>query len=132
MIATQTASVLEERLHARARRIHAEMALLAVDVAVFDDCGYWHGVGMRSCAEWISRRLSFSRHDADALLLAGHALGELPAIAEAFSAGEISLDKARMLVPSFLPRTMRSGRSGRGRRRPDSSRGGVARSGSRS
>ena len=87
----------------RARRVHAEMALLAADAAVFDDCEYWRGVGMRSCAEWISKRLGFSRHDADALLLAGHTVRELPRIREAFCAGEISLDKARMLAPVVPP-----------------------------
>ena len=88
---------------ARAARVHAGMAALSADVAVFDDGGHWRGTDARSCAEWISRHLGFSRHDAEALLLAGHAVRELPKVAEAFSAGEISLDKARMLAPVVLP-----------------------------
>jgi hypothetical protein len=88
---------------ARATRIHSETSALAADVAAFDDGGHWRGTGARSCAEWITRHLGFSRHDAEALLLAGHGVRELPEVAEAFAAGEISLDKARMLAPVVLP-----------------------------
>ncbi len=90
-------------MRARAAHIHAEMAAFAADVALFDDAGHWRGTGARSGAEWITHHLGFSRHDADALLLAGHALRELPEVEEAFFAGEISLDKARMLAPVVLP-----------------------------
>jgi hypothetical protein len=52
---------------------------------------------MRSCADWLIVHGGFDRHTADALLRAGQAARELPAIGEAFSAGKLSLDKVRSL-----------------------------------
>lgn len=88
---------------ARAAHINAEMAELARDVCVFDDNQCWVGAGMRSCADWITNRLGFSRHTAESLLLAGQAARELPAVAEAFQSGELSIDKVRVLSPVATP-----------------------------
>jgi len=95
MIAAQT--TLEERLRAKCRRAHALMAEVAEMAVEFDDSGEWRGIGLRSCADWLVVDGGFDRHTADALMRAGRAARELPEVGEAFSTGELSLDKVRSL-----------------------------------
>jgi hypothetical protein len=52
---------------------------------------------MRSCVDWFVTHLGFNRLFAEAMLRAGHAERELPEVGEAFSAGELSLEKVRLL-----------------------------------
>jgi hypothetical protein len=80
-----------------AKRMHADSAEMAELATEHDDSGDWRKAGMRSCADWIVVRLGFDRYTAEALLRAGHATCVLPQVAEAFSAGELSLDKVRSL-----------------------------------
>lgn len=88
---------LERRIRDRAARIHAETAELARDLVAFDESGCWRGTGMRDCADWITSNLGYDRPNARALMLAGHAARELTEVGEAFSAGELSVDKMRLL-----------------------------------
>ncbi|HEV7465786.1 MAG TPA: DUF222 domain-containing protein [Candidatus Dormibacteraeota bacterium] len=88
---------LETRVRAMVPQIHATMAQFSELVCAFEDSGEWQGAGMRSCADWLIVHGGFDRHTADALLRAGHAARELPEIGEAFSAGDLSLNKVRSL-----------------------------------
>ena len=54
---------------------------------------------MRDCADWVSCNLGRDRQNAKALMLAAQAARELPELGEAFSAGELSVDKVRLLAP---------------------------------
>jgi hypothetical protein len=66
--------------------------------AEFDSAGGWGGIGMRSCAHWLSVFCGLNEGDARELLRVGHALEELPAIASSFGAGRLSLDKVRSIT----------------------------------
>ena len=94
---------LERRMRERAAAIHAQSAELARDLALFDELDGWRGTGMRDCADWVTCRLGFNPQNARALMVAGHAARELPEVAEAFSAGELSVDKVRLLAPVVAP-----------------------------
>jgi hypothetical protein len=58
---------------------------------------------MRDCADWVSCNLGRDRQNAKALMLAAHAARELPELGEAFAAGELSVDKLRLLAPVVEP-----------------------------
>ncbi len=78
-------------------RMHADSARMAELVCAFADGGDWRRAGVRSCADWVMANLGFDRYTTDKLLRAGVAARRLPAVAEAFSAGELSLDTVGML-----------------------------------
>ncbi len=78
-------------------RMHADAARMAELVCAFADGGEWRRAGVRSCADWVMANLGFDRYTTDKLLRAGVAARQLPAVAEAFSAGELSLDTVGML-----------------------------------
>jgi hypothetical protein len=106
MIAPQPAvdlQSLEARIRERNARIDAETAELARDLAVFDDHEGWRGTGRRDCVDWVSCNLGRDRQNAKALMLAAHAARELPELGEAFAAGELSVDKLRLLAPVVAP-----------------------------
>src|SRR5438105_501915 len=90
---------LEERIRERAAAIHAQTAELARDLALFDELDGWRGTGMRDCADWVTCHLGYNPQNAKALMVAAHAARELPEVGEAFSAGELSVDKVRLLAP---------------------------------
>ncbi len=78
-------------------RMHADAARMAELVCAFADGGEWRRAGVRSCADWVMANLGFDRYTTDKLLRAGVAARQLPAVAEAFTAGELSLDTVGML-----------------------------------
>ena len=94
---------LQERIRERAAGIHAQTAELARDLAVYDDHNGWCGKGMRDCADWVTCNLGFNPQNAKALMVAAQAARELPEVGEAFSAGELSVDKVRLLAPVVAP-----------------------------
>jgi hypothetical protein len=105
MIAQPTVDLdaLETRIRERQVRIDAETAEQARDLAVFDDHQGWRRSGMRDCADWVSCNLGRDPQNAKALMAAGHAARELPELGAAFFAGEISVDKLRLLAPVVEP-----------------------------
>jgi len=96
-------ALLEDEIRAAAADIHARMARLAERLVDFEERGLWRGSAMRDCAEWVSCNLGFDRHNARALMAAGHAARELTELGEGFSAGELSVDKLRLLAPVVTP-----------------------------
>jgi hypothetical protein len=89
---------LERRIRERSARIHAETAELARNLALFDEHDGWRGMGLRDCADWVTCNLGYNPQNAKALMVAGHAACELSEVGEAFSAGELSVDKVRLLA----------------------------------
>ncbi|ALE84001.1 DUF222 domain-containing protein [Pseudonocardia sp. HH130629-09] len=67
-------------------------------LAEFDDRGGWCGVGVRSCAHWLTWRAGMSLRTATEHLRVAHALTRLPRITEAFAAGRISYSKIRAIT----------------------------------
>jgi hypothetical protein len=93
----------ESEILGDAADIHARMARLAGKLVVFDERGLWRRTAMRNCEDWVTCKLGFDRSQARSLMLAGHAARELPEIGEAFAAGEVSVDKMRLLAPVVAP-----------------------------
>ena len=91
---------LKERILERNRCIQALTAAQAEDVALLDELDGWRGDGRRDCLDWVSCTLGCSLHNARALLAAGQAVRELPEIGDAFAAGELSVDKMKLLAPT--------------------------------
>jgi hypothetical protein len=94
----QAAEGLADRIGELAANIHAATAELARLAADFDTAEQWAGNGIRSCAHWLSINTGFDTWTAAELLRIGHALRELPQIAEAFAAGRLSFDKVRAVT----------------------------------
>ena len=89
---------LKERIHERNVRIQTLTAEQARDLALLDELDGWRGDGRRDCVDWVSCELGWSLPNARALVAAGQAARELPELGDAFSAGELSVDKMRLLA----------------------------------
>src|SRR4029077_5718320 len=73
------------------------------DLVLFDELDGWRGMGLRDCADWVTCNLGYNIQNAKALMVAAHAARELPELGEAFAAGELSVDKMRLLAPVVEP-----------------------------
>jgi Domain of unknown function (DUF222) len=91
---------LEDRIRERNLLLQMLTAAQAEDVARFDELNGWRGDGRRDCVDWVSCTLGYSLPNAKALVIAGQAARELPEIGDAFSAGELSVDKMKLLAPT--------------------------------
>ncbi len=96
---------LDDDLGRRSAQAHAAMAGVALAAAEFDEIGGWCDVGMRSFGQWLSVSAGFDPRTGNELLRVGKALKELPLIAEAFAAGQLSFDKVRMVTRVAGPET---------------------------
>ena len=85
-------------------RLEAEIVSMAADLAAaeaqwiiwiaeYDRRRGWEKWGCRSCAHWLSWQCSMSLHASQERLRTGHALVDLPAIAEAFVARSAQLQQ---------------------------------------
>ncbi len=83
--------------------IQAAQAEFVQRLAAFDDGTGWGGAGIRSCAHWLSIQAGLDLHTSSDLLRVGHALADLPLIRQAFSAGQLSLDKVRAMLGVATP-----------------------------
>src|SRR4029079_1417347 len=70
-----------------------------------DDRGLWGRPGLRSAAHWLSWRLGMRLGAAPGHRRGGDALRQLPAIATAFGAGQLSYCKVRALTRVATPTT---------------------------
>jgi len=91
---------LKERIHERNVLIQTLTAEQARDLALLDELDGWRGDGRRDCVDWVSCTLGYSLHNARALVAAGQAARELPELGDAFAAGELSVDKMKLLAPT--------------------------------
>jgi hypothetical protein len=67
-------------------------------LAVFDRRGGWHGIGLLSCAHWLTWRCAISLHTAREHLRVAHALEALPRVASLFAEGRLSYSKVRAIT----------------------------------
>jgi Domain of unknown function (DUF222) len=88
---------LEDRIRERNLLLQMLTAWQAEDLALFDELHGWGGKGLRDCADWVTNNLGYSPHNAKGLMAAGQAARELPEVGDAFAAGELSVDKMRLL-----------------------------------
>jgi hypothetical protein len=92
-----------EQVGALAGRLHAATAQFVDVAASFDESEQWAGIGLRSCAHWLTIATGIDLWNARETLRVGHALRTLPLIHEAFTAGRLSFDKVRALTRVATP-----------------------------
>jgi len=91
------------RIEELSAQIHAATAELVQLSAEYDDVGGWLGVGLRSCAHWLSIHAGVDVGTGAEMVRTGHALEALPQIAEAFAEGRLSFDKVRKVTRVAVP-----------------------------
>ncbi|EFC86061.1 HNH endonuclease signature motif containing protein [Parafrankia sp. EUN1f] len=96
---------LETAICQWAGRIAAATCTWLALLAAFDRRTGWSGIGMRSCAHWLSWRCGLSPRTAREHLATAHALEQLPAIRTAFAAGTLSYSKVRAITRVARPDT---------------------------
>ncbi|WNV75916.1 HNH endonuclease signature motif containing protein [Geodermatophilus sp. DSM 44513] len=96
---------LAAAITAGAVRLAAATAAWLRLVAEFDDRGGWHGVGIRSCASWLSWQCGLSLGPAREHVRVARALRVLPRTEAAFAAGQLSYSKVRALTRIAEPDT---------------------------
>lgn len=88
----------EDEICTLAAQIHAATARLAGLIAEQDRSLRWAEAGARSCAHWLTIATGFDLRSSNELVRVGHALEQLPKIAEAFNEGRLSFDKVRAVT----------------------------------
>src|SRR3954471_21091962 len=83
---------------AGAVRLAAATAAWLRLVAEFDERGGWHGVGIKSCAHWLSWQCGLAPVTAREHVRVARALRGLPKIAAAFANGRLSYAKVRAVT----------------------------------
>src|SRR3954451_20796168 len=89
---------LAAAITAGAGRLAAATASWLRLVGEFDDRGGWHGVNIRSCAEWLAWQCGLSPGAAREHVRVARALQSLRSIDGAFAAGRLSYSKGRALT----------------------------------
>ena len=79
-----------DALHRRACSIQRSLLALVGEV---DRKRAWHGSGARDLAHWLQMRCGISNWKARRWIAAAHALESLPRTSEAFSTGDLGIDK---------------------------------------
>jgi hypothetical protein len=92
-----------DRICELSARVHATMSELVALAADFDDNHGWDGYGIRSCAHWLAINAGVDVWTGMEMVRVGHALSELPLLAEAFASGELSFDKLRHVTRVVQP-----------------------------
>lgn len=91
------------RIEELAAQINAATAELVQLSAEYDGVGGWMGVGLRSCAHWLSIHAGVDVGTGAEMVRTGHALETLPQLAEAFADGRLSFDKVRRVTRVAVP-----------------------------
>lgn len=81
-----------------AGRIAAGEARLLGLIAEFDRREAWAGPGMLSCAHWLSWRVGMGLRAAHERVRVARALADLPVLAQAFAAGQLSWTQVRAIT----------------------------------
>lgn len=97
-LANLTTEELADGICLRAGRIAAAEAEQLAWIGEFDERGGWHGVGMLSCAHWLSWKVGLSPGAARERVRVAARLRELPAVAGAFGQGQMSWSQVRALT----------------------------------
>src|SRR3954466_3858623 len=94
---------LARAITAGAVRLAAATAAWLALVAEFDSRGGWHGVGIKSCAHWLSWQCGLAPGPAREPPRGPRARPARPAIRAAFAAGRLSYSKVRALTRIAAP-----------------------------
>jgi hypothetical protein len=89
---------LDEEIVVLAGHLHAATARFVDGAVALDGSDRWAGIGMQSCAHWLTVATGVNLWMARETLRVGHALRELPLIHAAFAEGRLSFDKVRALT----------------------------------
>jgi hypothetical protein len=89
-------------LHQRMSDVQRDLFTLIVRA---DRSEIWTDSGARDLAHWLSYRYGISYWKASRWITAAHALEQLPLIAQAFSSGELGIDKVVELTRFATPQT---------------------------
>src|SRR5919198_2077057 len=89
---------LEQEIETLAAHINAGTCRWLELIAEWDRRGGWHNTGCRTCADWVSWRCAIAPRAAREHVRVAHSLRQLPRIAEAFRAGQLSYSKVRALT----------------------------------
>ncbi|ONH23041.1 HNH endonuclease [Pseudofrankia asymbiotica] len=89
---------LEAEICGWAGRIAAGTCRMLVVLAAFDRRRGWSGLGMATCAQWLSWRCGISVRTAQEHVAVARALEGLPAVRAAFAAGRLSYSKVRAVA----------------------------------
>jgi HNH endonuclease/Domain of unknown function (DUF222) len=96
--ATTPAGSLDDRIAAVCGHLNACYAALVELIREVIATEAWHGLGIRSVEQWITWRTGLSANHAHALVEVAEAAETHPRVTEAFGAGELSVDQARLAV----------------------------------
>ncbi len=91
-------ALLEEQVIALASDLAAAESRWLHMVAEFDRREGWAGVGVKSCAHWLSWRCGFGLKAAREKVRVARALTVLPQVADAFEKGELSYCRTRAIT----------------------------------
>lgn len=94
---------LEDRIVDLAARIAAATCRWLELIAEYERRGAHEGAGFHCCATWLAWRCSIAGRSAREYLRVARALGEVPLIHDAFSRGELSYSKVRVLTRVATP-----------------------------
>jgi hypothetical protein len=89
---------LDDRIAAACGHLNACYAVLVELIGEVIETEAWNGDGIRSIEHWITWRTGLSTNHARALVELATATEAHPRVAEAFAAGELSVDQARLAV----------------------------------
>ena len=102
VLSDQTLIERVDGTHCRISHTQRELFSLIAEV---DRRELWRDSGARDMAQWLWMRYGLSDWKARRWIAAAHAIEDLPAIAEAFSAGELGIDKVVELTRFATPAT---------------------------
>ena len=91
-----------DALHRRMSDVQRDLFTLIVRA---DQSEIWTDSGARDLAHWLSYRYGISYWKASRWITAAHALEHLPVMAQAFSSGELGIDKVVELTRFATPQT---------------------------
>ncbi len=91
-----------DSMHALAAYAQRSLFVLIAEV---DRLEHWADSGARDMAQWLGMRYGISDWKARKWIAAAHALADLPAVAAAFSSGDLGVDKVVELTRFATPQT---------------------------
>ena len=94
---------LEQEIASLSAHIDAATHRMLTCIRRFDQEGDWHEQGAISCAHWLSWRVGWDSGTAREKVRVARALGNLPAIDEAFGLAVLSYSKVRALTRVATP-----------------------------
>ena len=94
---------LEDEITTLCAHLGAAEHRLLTAIAEFDHRGGWNGLGIASCAHWLSWKCGISLPAAHEKVRIARALRELPQLSAAMSRGQLSYSKVRALTRVATP-----------------------------